>query len=622
MRAILFGLLMSLLLPVAFVSAQPAAPTNLTASQQNWRNFIYVHLSWQYNQSSHARKTNFNIYKKDGAVGDSGSFRRIYTRVPMSEWNDRFVQKGETYSYYVTAMDRNTESIPSDTIEISIDTVTVRAVVTGSLKDEATGEALINGKITFIPVFGWGMKHIKVDSFGNFSADISPGTYLIYAKAGGYFPEYYDNVRHIFEAQKIDIKSGDSLNFDIQLSAVVPPVKYTLSGNVSDSLGNPLKAVVSAYNLSHNAFHRMFHRTVTDSSGNYSIPVRGGDTVVVFARSFDHKYIPELYNDKSDYMEADRIGISGDTSGIDFVLSSKSVYDNGIAGTVQDTDNIGVQSIVCAIRLGTDHQNHRRKYSTESDSLGVYSFTHLIPGNYIMMAIPQGDYKPTYFKYDGTNTLRWKEADSVDVSESSIISGIDFTVQAIPDSGAAAINGHVVDNNGEPVQGAIVYAQDDNGQVYSFGVTNMNGDYSIAGLVPGSYSVGPEKYGYNIAQSSTVSLDYTSTYSSDASFTMSVETVTGVKENNTVAADFRLNQNYPNPFNPTTVISYYLPSQSKVVLKVYNILGSEVATLVSGQQTAGIHSTTFNASQLASGVYFYQLKAGDFVSTKKLILMK
>jgi len=78
-----------------------------------------------------------------------------------------------------------------------------------------------------------------------------------------------------------------------------------------------------------------------------------------------------------------------------------------------------------------------------------------------------------------------------------------------------------------------------------------------------------------------------------------------------------LSQNFPNPFNPITVIKYSIPNQSYVSLKVYNLLGSQVAELVNTDQTTGNYSVEFNASQLASGVYFYKLMAGDFVDIKK-----
>jgi hypothetical protein len=86
--------------------------------------------------------------------------------------------------------------------------------------------------------------------------------------------------------------------------------------------------------------------------------------------------------------------------------------------------------------------------------------------------------------------------------------------------------------------------------------------------------------------------------------------------------DFKLNQNYPNPFNPMTTILFSLAKKETVRLKIYDITGSEVKTLVDGEYDAGIYNVEFNASQLSSGVYFYQIIAGDFKETKKLQVLK
>jgi len=86
--------------------------------------------------------------------------------------------------------------------------------------------------------------------------------------------------------------------------------------------------------------------------------------------------------------------------------------------------------------------------------------------------------------------------------------------------------------------------------------------------------------------------------------------------------NFILKQNYPNPFNPSTVISYHLPITSKVSLKVYNVLGKEIAILVNEKLGAGDHEIEFDASGLPSGIYFYQLKVENYIETKKMILLR
>jgi hypothetical protein len=87
-------------------------------------------------------------------------------------------------------------------------------------------------------------------------------------------------------------------------------------------------------------------------------------------------------------------------------------------------------------------------------------------------------------------------------------------------------------------------------------------------------------------------------------------------------AENRLSQNYPNPFNPKTTISYSLSKANNVTLKIYDVLGREVASLVNEFKSEGWYTVQFDASALASGIYFYRLHAGNFVETKKLVVAK
>jgi hypothetical protein len=89
-----------------------------------------------------------------------------------------------------------------------------------------------------------------------------------------------------------------------------------------------------------------------------------------------------------------------------------------------------------------------------------------------------------------------------------------------------------------------------------------------------------------------------------------------------IPAGYALEQSYPNPFNPSTTIPFMIPSDSYVSLKVYNSLGQEIAELAGREYSAGRHSVTFNASNLASGVYYYAIKAGEFTMVQKMILQK
>ena len=103
---------------------------------------------------------------------------------------------------------------------------------------------------------------------------------------------------------------------------------------------------------------------------------------------------------------------------------------------------------------------------------------------------------------------------------------------------------------------------------------------------------------------------------------LSFSILTDVNDEETAVNDFSLEQNYPNPFNPSTRINYQIAKDDFVTLKLYDIIGNEIATLVNNQQPAGKYSVDFNAANLPSGVYLYRLQTGDFVQTRKMTLVK
>ncbi|MBI5476975.1 MAG: T9SS type A sorting domain-containing protein [Ignavibacteriales bacterium] len=139
------------------------------------------------------------------------------------------------------------------------------------------------------------------------------------------------------------------------------------------------------------------------------------------------------------------------------------------------------------------------------------------------------------------------------------------------------------------------------------------------GFVSGISIAGDELYLYNVNLSGT-----------KRSILTFHRNLTSVEENiSDKPVDFILNQNYPNPFNPSTIISYQLPVSGKVTLKMYDVLGNEVAVLVDEYKPTGSYEVEFNlvrhyreSRNLTSGIYFYQLKAGNNIQTKKMILLK
>jgi hypothetical protein len=281
--------------------------------------------------------------------------------------------------------------------------------------------------------------------------------------------------------------------------------------------------------------------------------------------------------------------------------------------------------------------------STAFDTTATFSNGDVVPGYVLRTSSGDRGNVMAAGKWDsGVWTVEFKRTNSG--------SDYDFTV---PIGGTVDFTHEIFDNtgSGHPSDGfdATVYTLDFSGiipvELTSFtakaldGVVYLNwttateqnnlgfeverrvdGDYSKIGFISGhgttteiqNYTFTDEElesgtYFYRLKQ-----LDY------DGSFEYSSE----VKVEILTPTYFTLKQNYPNPFNPNTTISFSIPNESNVIMKVFDLVGNEVKTLVNEKFSAGIYTVEFDAANLPSGVYFYQLEAGDFVNTKKMVIMK
>jgi len=173
------------------------------------------------------------------------------------------------------------------------------------------------------------------------------------------------------------------------------------------------------------------------------------------------------------------------------------------------------------------------------------------------------------------------------------------------------VQGRIVDTLGHPISGVLVSWGEPFPLVYSdtggyFSVTEyarrLSLTFSHSGFTTRNLSV-------QVWPESTIVIGVT------------LDRIVGVKETEATPS-FELRVNYPNPFNPSTMIHFEIPKESYVTLKVYNLLGEEVATLVNEVKKMGGYEVEFNATGFTSGVYFYQINAGNFVSTKKMLILR
>jgi photosystem II stability/assembly factor-like uncharacterized protein len=316
------------------------------------------------------------------------------------------------------------------------------------------------------------------------------------------------------------------------------------------------------------------------------------------------------------YFPTENSGYVIGTGGVILNLQTTGTF---VRGTVRfEDDNQPVSGgRVLAVKLDRTNNQVIALGSGVIQSDGKYSIPNLRGDTTYIVAYPNSDldFVPTYYP----STIDWHTA--VTILPNGSINNIDVEVYRTDNpGGTGAVNGGVFRSarvDSTIIDYAVIYAKL-NGQFKKYSTSISNGDYNISGLPNGTYEIIANRIGFEnevlqiTVNNSTV----------DTNIYMN-ESVTSISHNGTnTPGSYELKQNYPNPFNPVTKIQYSLPSSSLVRITVYDITGRKMASLVNTFQNTGTYTVTFDGSSFASGVYFYTLEAKDFITTKKMLLVK
>ncbi len=524
------------------------------------------------------------------------------------------------------------------------------------------------------------------DSAGMYSVDkLDPGTYFARAipLRYDYLPQWYNGATSRADAAPITVADSatTTVNFTLLVRAAALP-NFTVQGTVADSAnaaisnatvffvraGFALNAhgnIDSLHWFDRDDMHEMFEhpeeamaadrdfsiegnshyvtKVSVDASGKYSAVLTQG-SYIAFAVAPGYQRV--FFNGQTDLLSANVIALNSDTTGINFVMALNPPLVLGqINGSVIDsTTGTGVAARIIAYRDRWTHPDTiaaAHTFFADADSTGNYSLTNLPPGDYIVFAVPLGNYIPSFYSTSGP-TVQWQNATKITVNGTTV-AGINIYVKPLVNSavGYTSVYGEIsvnVSASGSAnlqkaevtaaLSGGVVYALDASGSVAGYGFTTSTGSYSIVDLAPGTYTISTEAPGYS-SGSSTASPTYDASGNPQpANASYSVNSVTLVDNKTGLQpTGYALEQNYPNPFNPSTQIVFSIPQDQRVTVAIYNILGQKVATLLDNTLTAGTHAVTWagrddNGFVVPSGVYLYRISTTNFTAVKKMMLLK
>ncbi|MDZ7291336.1 MAG: carboxypeptidase regulatory-like domain-containing protein [candidate division KSB1 bacterium] len=501
-------------------------------------------------------------------------------------------------------------------------------MITGRVTDQVTGKPIAGALVTAFPerpVIDALINEAelrkpltaKTDENGNYKLEeVRPGKYFMYAEARGYLIEYWQEAASLKEAKPVEVpETGtvENINFTLEQGGSISG--FVLSA--ADSV--PLAAVVRLWNKDSNA---EIGRVVTDRSGKYLFSGLRTGAYILFASAEGYKGV--YYKNSETRAKADTVHVEApkETADINFYLEKIAPVGGAIAGTVfsEATSNPIPHAFVLAIPLPSVLPVQMPTHFTIADEFGRYKLVGLMPGKYVALACA-----PRYLCEFYDNAKTFSEAKPILVENGKVVDGIDFSLtpaQRGPYQLAGRVRYRGMNRGAENV----VVQATEFGSVIGTAITDNDGNFTIEEVPAGEFNIsasGPTGY---VEMAGSVSVGNGRSVS-NIELNMP-ETPTAVDESmREVPTKFDLAQNYPNPFNPETSIKYQVPVRTNVSLRIYNALGQEVRILVNGVKEPGIHTANWdgkdnNGRQLSTGIYLFRLEAGDFVMTRKMVLVK
>jgi len=490
------------------------------------------------------------------------------------------------------------------------------------LDKASSGEASFGGKIVQ----------------GKYSVSVVEGSYALYVTGEELMGEWYQDAESVDKATPVVITCKTETQADFVVVRREKAKNVVIEGSVKNANGEAVYAMVEFIVKDKNGADVKEYNgrfvAKTDDKGNFRIEIPQNLIVIAhaIAKGTD-KYLDQYYKGVTNPEEATRITV-GDNQVIDFVLTERSVYNNGFGGRVRDTANAGLMTRVIAYRYVAASGKEPSKYearTVETNASGEYNFTNITPGEYILFASPKEKtgYAPGYYKAGDMAATKWQDATVITVGNEVLSQKFDIILRAsYGKKGGAHLGGKVTRKSGgiskgnspladAPLAGAMMIAVDANGTITDYLFSDDQGKFDFTELTQGTFTLSADKPGF-AASTSTFAVDYAAKASVITSIVMveqqgasSVDE--GTVENSGVSV-------YPNPASGTVTVA--VESLAGVAnVSVVNTIGSEVARFESAM-SSGMNLLSFDSASLPTGMYLIRIQTGAVVRTVSLRIVR
>lgn len=457
--------------------------------------------------------------------------------------------------------------------------------------------------------------------------------------------KWYDNKRDFLEADLIPVFEGE-ITENINFAVIRPHPNALITGRVVDEengepINHPIDVLLFAPDRPQ---HPIITQHVTPE-GHFRLPVFPGDYVLYTVPHRGGDYLPEYFNNKRSFFNADVINMSeGDSVRLHIGLVYAEEPLHFITGQVLDEENLPApETTVSAVSARMVYSSEEWDYietgktslasiltpndwaTTITDENGDYRLPIFEEQEYFIMVFP-----PQSPAILVGNTINWQESESLLIEES--IEDVDFSTTLLDTSEATSSIAGYIDYEGDPMDRVRVYAVNPvDYHVVAFTLTER-GRYHLTDLLPHTdYLIMTNRLGYyHAVYPETITTGAVYEVRDSINFSLiryEASSTPDPQPTIQIPSHLQLYQNMPNPFNPQTIIPYQLEKQHDVTISIYDIHGRLIQQWLYPQQAAGYYTihwdgTDAEEQSAASGVYIYRLKAGHQSESKTMILLR